>query len=72
MAAVANYDDPEPWPATEGMFGLTRLKAVPPMDVLDSLSDGVGGGIEDYIVDEVDLEQCAIRQTAAAEPSVSW
>lgn len=66
MAAIANYDDPQPWPATEGMFGITRLKTVPPVEVLECLGDEGGGGIEDYILDEVMLEQCAIRKTAAA------
>ena len=66
MAAIPNYDAPQPWPATEGLFGLTRLKAVPPLDVFDALADGVGGEIEDYILDEVMLEQCAIRNSAAA------
>jgi hypothetical protein len=66
IAAIANYNDPQPWPATEGLFGLTRLKAVPPAEVLEDLADGVGGDIEDYILDEVRLDQCAIRRTAAA------
>jgi hypothetical protein len=66
MAAIANYNDPEPWPATENLFGITRLSAVPPMEVFDALRDGISGGIEDYIIDEVLLEQCAIRKTAAA------
>jgi hypothetical protein len=48
------------------LFGLTRLKAVPPVEVFDDLADGVGGDIEDYILDEVRLDQCAIRRTAAA------
>ncbi len=66
MAGIPNYDEPAPWPATEGLFELTRLKAVPPLDVFDALADGVGGGIEDYILDEIMLEQCAIRSSAAA------
>jgi hypothetical protein len=66
MAAVANYDNPQPWPATDGMFGLTRLKAVPPVEVLEALGDEGGYEIEEYILDEVMLEQCAIRKTAAA------
>lgn len=66
MAAIPNYNEPAPWPATEGMFGITRLKKVPPTEVLEALLDGVGGGIEDYFVDEIALEQCAIRKTAAA------
>lgn len=66
VAAIPNYENPQPWPSTEGMFGLTRLKAVPPHDVIDALADGVGGGIEDYILDEVMLDQCAIRRSAAA------
>jgi hypothetical protein len=66
IAAIPNYEDPEPWPATEGMFGITRLKAVPPAEVIADLADGVGGDIEDYILDEVMLDRCAIRKNAAA------
>jgi hypothetical protein len=62
MAAIANYNDPQPWPATENMFGLTRLKAVPPLDVLDD----EGGEIQEYILDDVQLDRCAIRRSAAA------
>ncbi len=65
MAAIPNYDNPQPWPATNGMFGITRLNAVPPMEVVENLADGVGG-IEDYILDDVHLDQCAIRRNAAA------
>ncbi|MEO8701551.1 MAG: 2OG-Fe(II) oxygenase [Kofleriaceae bacterium] len=66
IAAIANYNDPQPWPDTEGMFALTRLKAVPPGAVIEELGDEGGNGIEDYILDDVILEQCAIRKTAAA------
>jgi hypothetical protein len=66
IAAIPNYDGAQPWPATENMFGLTRLKAVPPREVIEVLADGIGGDIEDYILDEVVLEQCAIRASAAA------
>lgn len=66
IAAIPNYDDPQPWPDTTNMFEITRLKAVPPLDVYDALADGIGGGIEDYLLDEVMLPQCAIRRTAAA------
>lgn len=48
------------------MFGITRLKAVPPAAVVDELLDEGVPTIEDYILDEVLLEQCAIRKTAAA------
>jgi hypothetical protein len=65
IAAIANYDDPEPWPATEGMFGITRLKAAPSHEALESLGDE-GTYIDQYILDEVMLEQCAIRKNAAA------
>ena len=66
IAAIPNYDDPQPWPATEGMFGITRLKAVPPTEMIEHLDDGVGDDIEDYILDEVTLDRCAIRKNAAA------
>ena len=66
VAAIPDYDNPQPWPSTDNMFGITRLKKVPPLEVIEVLADGIGGDIDDYILDEVMLEQCAIRKTAAA------
>jgi hypothetical protein len=36
------------------MFAITRLQAVPPLEVLDDLAGGTGGDIEDYILDDVE------------------
>ena len=66
IAAIADYDNPQPWPATNNMFGITRLKAVPPSETIDYLADGIGGDIDEYILDDVMLDQCAIRANAAA------
>ena len=66
LAAIPNYDNPPRWPATANVFGITRLKKVPPTEAYEALLDGVGGDIEDYFVDEIQLDQCAIRNSAAA------
>jgi hypothetical protein len=65
IAAIPNYEDPQPWPATTNMFAITRLNAVPPVEIREFLGDEVSG-IEEFILDDVMLEQCAIRKSAAA------
>ncbi len=63
MVAIPNYNDPQRWPAVTNMFGISRLKAVPPLDMYELLPEGVGSA---YVLDDIHLPQCAIRQSAAA------
>jgi hypothetical protein len=65
MAAIANYDDPSPWPATNNLWSITRLKTVPPFEVFDHMADD-GGAIEEYILDSVPIDRCAVRASASA------
>lgn len=67
MAGIPNYNDPPRWPATTNIWTITRLKTVPPADVLANMDDeGLASEILDYMDDSVTIQQCAIRSNAAA------
>ncbi|HEU0034799.1 MAG TPA: hypothetical protein VFQ53_29445 [Kofleriaceae bacterium] len=79
IAPVANYD-PEPvapgtFPLVQNLWAVTRLKAVPPPEVMDALVDEGGYEIEEYILDSVPLDQWLVRKDAAAtlaHESAEW
>ena len=48
------------------MWSITRLKAAPPLEVLEALGDEGGYEIEDYILDSIQVDQWAVRKAAAA------
>ncbi len=67
MAGIPNYNDPPRWPATVHVYSITRLKTVPPAELLAGMDDeGLASDILDYMLDSVAMDQCAIRSNAAA------
>ena len=70
IAPVANYD-PEPvapgtFPLVNTLWAVTRLKEVPPPDVIEALGEEGGYEIEDFMHDSVPLDQWLVRTNAAA------
>jgi hypothetical protein len=67
MAGIPNYNEPPRWPATAGLWSIARLKAVPPAELLANMDDeGLAAEIDDYMLDQVRIDQWAIRSSAAA------